>query len=63
VQDACAARLRDAFIEDPNPKRALPCRPDKAPNFTAAWDRVRKNRALGRFEAIAPGSDRAGPTG
>jgi len=27
-----------------------------------AWDRVRKNRALGRFEAIAPGSDRAGPT-
>lgn len=41
VQDACAARLRDAFIEDPNPKRALPCRPDKAPNFTAAWDRVR----------------------
>lgn len=28
-----------------------------------AWDRVRKNRALGRFEAIAPGSDRAGPTG
>jgi pimeloyl-ACP methyl ester carboxylesterase len=41
VQDACAARLRDVFIEDPNPKRALPCRPDKAPNFTAAWDRVR----------------------
>jgi hypothetical protein len=41
VQDACAARLRDIFIEDPNPKRALPCRPDKAPNFTAAWDRVR----------------------
>ena len=41
VQDACAARLRDAFIDDPNPKRALPCRPDKAPNFTAAWERVR----------------------
>lgn len=41
VQDACAARLRDVFIEDPNPKRALPCRPDKAPNFTAAWERVR----------------------
>jgi pimeloyl-ACP methyl ester carboxylesterase len=41
VQDACAARLRDAFIEDPNPKRALPCRADTAPNFTAAWERVR----------------------
>lgn len=41
VQDACAARLRDAFIEDPEPKRALPCRPDTAPNFTAAWERAR----------------------
>jgi len=41
VQDACAARLRDVFIEDPNPKRALPCRPDTAPNFTAAWERAR----------------------
>jgi len=41
VQDACAARLRDVFIEDPNPKRALVCRPDTAPNFTAAWERAR----------------------
>lgn len=41
VQDACAARLRDAFIEDPEPKRALPCRPDTVPNFTAAWERAR----------------------
>ena len=41
VQDACAARMRDAFIDDPNPKRALPCRADTAPNFTAAWDRAR----------------------
>ncbi len=54
VQDACAARLRDAFIEDPNPKRALPCRPDTAPNFTAAWERVRNmpklNEAKDRHE-------------
>lgn len=41
VQNACAARLRDAFIEDPEPKRGLPCRPDTAPNFTAAWERAR----------------------
>lgn len=41
VQDACAARLRDAFVEDPAPKRALPCRPDTSPNFTAAWERAR----------------------
>ena len=41
VQDACAARLRDAFIDDPDPKRALPCRPDTPPNFTAAYERAR----------------------
>ena len=41
VQDACAARLRDAFIEDPNPKRALPCWADTPPNFTAAYERAR----------------------
>ena len=41
VQDVCAARLRDAFVEDPAPKRALPCRPDTSPNFTAAWERAR----------------------
>ena len=41
VQDSCAARLRDAFIDDPDPKRALPCRPDAPPNFTAAWERAR----------------------
>ncbi len=33
VQDPCAARLRDAFIEDPEPKRALPCRADTPPEF------------------------------
>ncbi|CAN5922985.1 alpha/beta fold hydrolase [soil metagenome] len=41
VQDPCAARLRDAFIDEPDPKRALPCRADTPPNFTAAYDRAR----------------------
>jgi len=41
VQDPCAARLRDAFIEEPDPKRALPCRADAPPNFTAAYERAR----------------------
>ena len=41
VQDPCAARLRDAFIEEPDPKRAPPCRADTPPNFTAAYERVR----------------------
>ena len=35
------ARLRDVFIEDPEPKRALPCRADTPPNFTAAYERAR----------------------
>jgi len=41
VQDPCAARLRDDFIEDPAPKRALPCRADAPPNFAAASERAR----------------------
>jgi pimeloyl-ACP methyl ester carboxylesterase len=41
VQDACAGRLRDSFIDDPDPKRALPCRADTPPNFTAAYQRAR----------------------
>jgi pimeloyl-ACP methyl ester carboxylesterase len=41
VQDACAARLRDNFIEEPDPKRALPCRSDTPPNFAAAYERAR----------------------
>jgi pimeloyl-ACP methyl ester carboxylesterase len=41
VQDPCAARLRDAFIDEPDPKRALPCRADTPPNFTAAYERAR----------------------
>lgn len=41
VQDPCAARLRDSFIEDPDPRKPLPCRADTPPNFTAAWERAR----------------------
>jgi len=41
IQDRCAARLRDAFIEEPDPKRALPCRADTPLNFTAAYERAR----------------------
>jgi len=41
VQDPCAARLRDSFIDDPDPKKALPCRADTPPNFAAAWERAR----------------------
>lgn len=41
VQDPCAARLRDTFIAEPNPKRALPCRADTPPNFAAAHERAR----------------------
>ena len=41
VQDPCAGRLRDSFIDDPDPKRALPCRADTPLNFTAAYQRAR----------------------
>jgi pimeloyl-ACP methyl ester carboxylesterase len=41
VQDPCAARLRDAFIEDPDPKRVPACRGDAPPNFAAAQERAR----------------------
>jgi len=41
VQDPCAGRLRDTFIDDPDPKRAPPCRADTPPNFTAAYERAR----------------------
>ncbi|MDI1283065.1 MAG: alpha/beta hydrolase [Reyranella sp.] len=41
VQDPCAARLRDSFIDNPDPKRALPCRADTPLNFTTAYERVR----------------------
>ena len=55
VQDPCAARLRDDFIEDPEPKRALPCRADTPPNFTAA-------PTSGRAHSVArPVARTAGP--
>ena len=41
VQDPCAARLRDAFIAEPDTKRDLPCRADTPLNFTAAYERAR----------------------
>jgi pimeloyl-ACP methyl ester carboxylesterase len=41
VQDPCAARLRDNFIDEPDPQRALPCRADTPPNFAAAYERAR----------------------
>mgnify|MGYP003349269556 CR=1 FL=1 len=40
-QEPCAGRLRDEFFEEPDPKRALACRADAPPNFTAAAERVR----------------------
>ena len=42
VQDPCAARLRDSFIEEPDPKRGLPCRADLPPNFATAYERARE---------------------
>lgn len=41
IQEPCAARLRDGFIDNPDPKRALPCRADTPLNFTAAYERAR----------------------
>jgi hypothetical protein len=41
VQDSCAARLRDLFVQEPDPKRAPACRSDAPPNFAAAYERAR----------------------
>lgn len=41
TQDPCAARLRDGFLEEPDPKRAPPCRADSPLNFAAAYERAR----------------------
>ena len=40
-QDPCAARLRDAFIENPEAKRPPTCTADAPPNFAAAAERAR----------------------
>jgi pimeloyl-ACP methyl ester carboxylesterase len=41
IQDPCAAQLRDAFIETPDPKRVPACRSDGPLNFAAAYERAR----------------------
>lgn len=48
AQDGCAARVRDAFIEAPDPRLPLPCRVDAAPDFGRAADRARALTALNR---------------
>jgi pimeloyl-ACP methyl ester carboxylesterase len=40
-QDPCAARLRDEFVDSPDPRQPLPCRADAPPDFTAAFERAR----------------------
>jgi pimeloyl-ACP methyl ester carboxylesterase len=40
-QDACAARLRDEFVENPDPRAVPPCRTNVPPDFTAAADRAK----------------------
>jgi pimeloyl-ACP methyl ester carboxylesterase len=41
TQDPCGGRLRDDFFDDPDPKRQPVCRGESAPNFSAAYERVR----------------------
>jgi hypothetical protein len=40
-QDQCAARLRDEFIDAPDPRWPLPCRADTPPDFAGAVERVK----------------------
>ena len=40
-QDPCAARLRDEFIDAPDPRWPLPCRADAPPDFAGAAERVK----------------------
>jgi len=40
-QDPCAARLRDEFIDNPDPRAVPACRTNAAPDFAAAADRVK----------------------
>ncbi len=39
-QDPCAARLRDAFVANPDPRTVPPCRSDTPPDFALAYERV-----------------------
>jgi pimeloyl-ACP methyl ester carboxylesterase len=40
-QDPCAARLRDEFVENPDPRGVPPCRSNFPPDFSAAADRAK----------------------
>ncbi len=40
-QDPCAARLRDEFVDNPDPRGVPPCRTNTGPDFAAAAERVR----------------------
>jgi pimeloyl-ACP methyl ester carboxylesterase len=40
-QDACAARLRDEFFRNPDPRAVPGCRTDTPPDFALAYERVR----------------------
>ena len=41
AQDPCAARLRDEFIDAPDPRYPPSCRADTPPDFTGAAERVK----------------------
>jgi pimeloyl-ACP methyl ester carboxylesterase len=40
-QDPCAARLRDEFLVNPDPRAVPPCRTNSAPDFAAAAERAK----------------------
>lgn len=40
-QDPCAARLRDEFVNNPDPRAVPGCRADTPPDFALAYERVR----------------------
>jgi len=40
-QDPCAARLRDEFIQTPDPRGPPSCRPDTPPDFAGAYERAK----------------------
>jgi pimeloyl-ACP methyl ester carboxylesterase len=40
AQDRCAARLRDAFVDAPEPRHPPPCRVDTPPDFADAAERA-----------------------
>ena len=40
-QDPCAARLRDEFLVNPDPRAVPPCRTNAPPDFAAASERAK----------------------